>query len=232
LIEEWGTVLAVIGMLAATLVAAALANRYQAHQARVRDTVRRLDAGVSALNDSLSALGRVPLSRELRLVVRGEVVARCRRIRALARRTPGIDQRISAAEAALQAEGGTPPGGVGPIENEQAFRRLTTALDELLAVLQQGRLVQPVPLDVRGIFVRELGERRAEVLARFHLVESHRREEDGDLLRARAHITTLMHGLRQRGPSTDFVRELYREAETALSGLSQRHVGPPAEATA
>ncbi len=230
MIEQWGTALAVIGMLAATLAAAAIANRYQAHQARVLDTVRRLDRGVAAINDALSALGRVPLSRELRLTLRGEVVARCRRIRSLARRTPGIEQRIRAAETAAQAEGGTVPGGVGPIENEQAFRRLVAALDELLAVLQHGPLLQPVPADVRAIFSRELGERRAEVMARFHLVESRRREEDGDLLRARAHITTLMHGLRQRGPSTDFVRELYREAESALSGLSQRHVGTPAGA--
>jgi hypothetical protein len=228
--EEWGTMLAVAGMLAATLVAAAIANRYQAHQAKVRDTVLGLERGVSALNDALSALARVPLSRELRLVLRGEAVARCQRIRALARRTRGIDQRIRAAEAAVQAEGGTLPGGVGPIENEQAFRRLVAALDDLLTMLQHGRLLQPVPTDVRGIFVRELGERRAEVLARFHLVESRRREEAGDLLRARAHITTLMHGLRQRGPSTDFVRELYREAESALSELSQRHLGTPAGA--
>jgi hypothetical protein len=34
----------------------------------------------------------------------------------------------------------------------------------------------------------------------------------------------LVQVLRQRGPSTDFVRELYAEAESALSGLNERQL--------
>ena len=225
MLEQWGTVLAVSGLLLATVLAAAIANRYQAYQARVRGSVRRLESGIAAVTDGLPVLARVPLSRELRLSLRSEVLARYRRIRSLMRGYPGIGQRIRSAEAALQAEGGSAASGVGPIESEQAFRRLLAALDELLVLLQRGPLLQPLPADVRNIFCRELGERRAEVLARYHLVESRRREDDGDLVRARAHLTTLMHALRQRGPSTDFVRALYAEAEAALAGLSQRQIG-------
>jgi hypothetical protein len=91
--------------------------------------------------------------------------------------------------------------------------------------LVPGGTLQPVPADVRAIFRRELGERRAEVMSRFHLVASRRLETAGRTTRARAHLTTLLHVLRQRGPSTGFVRELYAEAASALSALGRRQRG-------
>lgn len=229
LLEQWGVPLAVLGMLLAMLFMVAVLNRYQAHQAGVRDSVRRLEAGLGAISSALAALSQVPLSRELRVTLRGEVLARYQRIRRVYRRYPSIVDKIRNAESALRAEGAPSAQGVGPIENEQAFRRAIAALDALIEVIAHGRTVQQVPRDVRAIFQRELGERRAEIMSRFHLVEARRQEAVGNVSKSRSHLTTLMQVLRQRGPSTDFVRELYGEAESALAALSQRQIGGAGE---
>ncbi|MCB1800743.1 MAG: hypothetical protein KDI82_03550 [Gammaproteobacteria bacterium] len=224
-IEQWGVPLAVLGMLLALLFMASVVKRYQAHQAVVRSAIQRLEQGLADLLGSLDILRPVPLSRELRVLLRGDVLARLQRIARLYRRYPGIEARITDAEAALAAEAAPSGNGVGPIDDERSFRQMLNALDELQGMISSGSLLQPVPRDVREIFRRELGERRAEVNARFHLVQSMQYKRSGDRTRARGHVTTLMQVLRSRGPSTDFVRELYVEAESALQALTA-HVEP------
>lgn len=224
LLEQWGVPLAVLGMLLLTLLMAAVLSRYQAYQADVRVSVRHLYAHAAELVAALGELGRVPLSRELRLTLRSEVLATYRKIRKLNRRCPGIAEETRKAENALNAEGAPPAGGVGPMETEQVFHKTIAALDCLSSTLGRGGTLQPVPADVRAIFLRELGERRAEAMSRHHLVEAKRHDEPGNTTSARTHLMALMQVLRQRGPSTDFVRELYAEAESALSGLNERQL--------
>ena len=221
---QWGMPLTVLAMLALALALAAALNRYQALQIDVRALVRHLDSGATALVAAFAALGRVPLSKELRLVLRSEVLARYRRIRRLYRRYPAIVERIAEAERALGTEGPRPPGGVGPIEGEQAFRKTIAALDQLNRILGRGQMLQPLPADVRSIFRKELAERRAEVMSRFHLVEARRCERRGHENRARTHLLALLQGLRQSGPATEFVRLLYAEAEAMLSELNGRRL--------
>lgn len=229
MLEQWGVALAVLGMLLATLFMAAVLKRYQEHQALVRAQVRRLEAGIVEATEILSDLRGVPLSRELRVTLRSDIVARYRRIQRLFRRYPAIAQRIRQAEGAVNAEGAPPAGGVGPIEDEQAFRKITRSLDRLAGILEAGSTLQPVPDDVRAIFRREVGERCAEANARFHLVASVRLERKGDWLRARSHLTTLLQVLRKRGPGTEFVHELYAEAEAALREMAKRQAAPFAD---
>ena len=224
LLEQWGVPLAVLGMLLLTLFMAAVVSRYQAYQADVRVAVRHLYAHAAELVAALAELGRVPLSRELRLTLRSEVLATYRKIRKLNRRCPGIAEEIRKAEYALNAEGAPLAGGVGPMESEQAFHKIIAALDCLISNLGRGGTLQAVPADVRAIFCRELGERRAEAMSRHHLVEAKHHERSGNTTRARTHLMALMQALRQRGPSTEFVRELYAEAESALSGLNDRQL--------
>lgn len=220
-LEQWGVPLAVLGMLLLTLFMAAVLKRHQAHQVEVRAAVRRLDSGLAALSSALDTLaGVVPLSQELRVTLRGEMLARYRKIRRLYPGYPGIAEKLRTAEIAVSTQGASVSAGVGPIDSERAMRGLLAALDQLAGLIARGNLVRPVPRDVRAIFVRELGERRAEVLARYYLVGANRCEQDGSAARARGYLTTLMQVLRRRGPSTPFVSELCAEAESALSGLS------------
>jgi len=224
-IEQWGVPLAVLGLVVATLVMASIVKKQQAHQATVRAAVRKHEKVLLELEGALSDLGPVPLSRELRVAVRAEILSRWQRIQSLYRRYPGIAERVAAAEAGVAGETAPVTDSVGPIETEQAFRTLLQALDALSEHFRLGPLLQSIPQDVRGVFQRELGERRAEAVARFHLVQSSRLEAEGDITRARAHLTTLIQVLRSRGPSTDFVRELYVEAETALDAMTDRQIG-------
>ena len=69
------------------------------------------------------------------------------------------------------------------------------------------------PVDRRMALMHELKERRAEVLARFHIVQASRDQSRGDSKMARRHLHTLMNLLRERGPNSEFVRALYQEAD-------------------
>ena len=113
---------------------------------------------------------------------------------------------------------------MGPIEGEKAFRKTIAALDQLNHILGRGQMLQPLPGDVRAIFRKELAERRAEVMSRFHLVEARRHERRGQENRARTHLIALLQGLRQRGPATEFVRLLHAEAQAMLSELNGRRL--------
>lgn len=219
-LEQWSVPLAVFGLLVATLLMAAVARRQQEHQARVTAAVRRIETGLQAIEQALGELRSVSLSRELRVTLRSDALARYRKIGRLQRRYPGIGDKIRDAEAALDAEHPGNGQGVGPFPSEQAFRRTIAALDTLIGVMNDAATLLPIPADVRKIFRRELGERRAEAMSRFHLVEAQRQQSSGSQTRARAHLSTLLQVLRNKGPSTDFVRELYAEAQHALGELS------------
>lgn len=219
LLQDWGMLVTVLGLLLATVLMASLVHRHQLHMANVQAKVRRLSAGATQIEQALAELRVVPLTRELRVTLRGDVLTRYQRIKQLYRRYPGLGERLRAAESALHSEGAPSGRGVGPIEDDEAFRRIIVSLDRLLDAVAPGGPLQGVPDDVRAIFRRELGERRAEAMSRFHMVKAKRLENAGSMTRARSHLTTLLHVLRQRGPSTDFVRELHAEAEAALSSL-------------
>lgn len=215
-IEEWGIPLAVLGLVAALLMLAAINHRYQAYQAAVAVAVAQLVRRAGRLEDDLDALTSVPLSREMRLTLRSESAACWQQVRKLQRRYPEIAARMEYANAALQQEGPTPQTGVGPIASQRAFLDIVAAIDDLVDVMRHETTLRPIPSDVRQIFTRELGERRAEVHARHLMHESHRSQTEGDITAARRHLTNLMNVLRSKGPSTDFVRALYHEAEKAL----------------
>ena len=222
MLEQWGMPLAVFGMLMATLVIASVANRYQVYQAEMRTRVRHIEQRLLTVSDALNDLRTVPLSRELRITLRGEVLARYQRIKRLYRKYPDITNKIAEAETALNAEGAPIAGSVGRIENAQLFRAMSKAFAALIELMEKGDSLQPIPKDVRGIFRRELVERRAEMYSRYHLVEAKRCEQSNNISGARTHLSNLMQLLRYRGPSTAFIRELYAEAERAMAELSSK----------
>jgi hypothetical protein len=231
-IAEWGMAWPVLGLLAAMLLLASVHFRRQIHRTSMRAAVGHIDVGALTIVRALAELRGMRLSRELRVTLRAEVVARYRRIGRLVPRYPAIRQHIADAEAALQAEGEPLQSGVGRIDGDASFRRLDAALGQLMQIVGYQKTLQPIPADVRAIFYRELGERRAEVWGRFFLVEATRQAATGHPMRARTHLTTLMNGLRRNGPRTPFVNALYGEARQALLGLGRGHPEPVQPASA
>jgi hypothetical protein len=219
-----GVVIVVAGLLAALIVLAHALRRQQAARARTAAVVGPLEQGARTIEDGLATLARIALPRELRVLLRTEVLARYRRIRQLHRGYPKILEKVADAERALQGEAVT-TGGVDPIDNEQVYRRMLVALDGLSGLIGRNQLLQAVPPDVRSILLRQLGERKAELMAGYHLVMARRWATRGELARGRSHVSTLMRGLRHEVPRTPFVRALQHEAELLLTNLqSQRSV--------
>jgi hypothetical protein len=80
--------------------------------------------------------------------------------------------------------------------------------------------------------MREVRERRAEISARFFIVQAHRAFSADDRKQTLILLRTLVDQLHQHGPNTPFVHELVREAEAmyrrAVRGLPLLE-GTPAE---
>lgn len=210
--EQWRMPIAVLGLVLCTLLAAAILKRYQEYKSYQRVRVRRFANQLTQVEDALAELKVVPLSKPLRAALRGDVYQRYKLLAKLHRRYPDIERRISEARSRLNAEGEASASSVPPIEDETQYRRLIDAFDNLVGCLDTANASAGLSADQRRAFLYELRERRAEVAARFHIVQAHRLSEQRDLRRARQHLHTLMVTLQRRGPNSDFVRALYHEA--------------------
>lgn len=210
---EWLMPAVVLGMVLALVFAAGLLRRYQQYKAQQRAQVRRIASAIPIIEEALTVLGPVPLSRNLRILLRGDVQNRYQTIRQLHPRYPEIERCLQEARSRQDSEGPDSNGSVPPIEDEQQFTAMLRAIDNLTEYLERGGPIAGYPVDRRMALLAELKERRAEVLARFHIVQASREHAGGDSKLARRHLHTLMGLLRERGPNTEFVRALYQEAD-------------------
>jgi len=219
--SNWLMPAVVLGMIASLLIAASLVRRYQQYKAHQRATMRRIASFLPVIEESLAQLASVPLARDLRVMLRGDVLRRLQRIRKLNSQYPRIEERIREAQVRLDREGPDTGGSVPPIKDEQHFRQLLYAVDSLDDYLERGAAIGGMPVSQRKNLLCQLRERRAEIMARFHVVQANRCQEQGDLRKASQHLKTLTDQLRNRGPNTDFVRELFLEAQQLQAGLGR-----------
>jgi hypothetical protein len=210
--DQWRMPMAVLGLVLCTLLASAFLKHYQEYKSYQRARVRRIANTLKMVEQALAELKVIPLSQPLRTALRGEVYKRYKLLGKLHRRYPDIERRVNEARSRLNGEGAGTASSVPPIEDEQQFRRLIGAFDGLTGYLQTAGSANSLSAEQRRAFAYELRERRAEVAARFHIVQAHRLRERGDMRRARQHLHTLMITLHRRGPNNDFVRALYHEA--------------------
>jgi len=219
--SNWLMPAVVLGLIISLLLAASLVRRYQQHKAQQRARVRRIGSLVSLVEHALTVLSAVPLARDVRVSLRREILLGYQRIKKMHPRFPDISQRIQEAQAKLDREGPDSTGSVPPIEDEEQFSRLLSAVDQLLDYLEVAGFAPESSWKQRAIFTQHLGERRAEIMARYHIVQAHRCEERRDMRKARQHLQTLLGVLHRRGPNTDFVRELFHEVEQMQSNLGR-----------
>ncbi len=214
MLEDWQMPLAILGLIAVLLMTAGLARRYQEYQAIQRERLRRLVAMIESLDSALESLNRVPLGFELRSALRGDIHRAWLAVQRINRNFPGLAQRIDEATARVQGDNGVTSGRVPAVEDHLACRRQVDALDRILAHLRSGNgEASRSQRAALPSWRQEVRERRAEVLARFHVVAARRAQRAGDKGEATAHLQRLLEELARRGPDTDFVRELYAEAE-------------------
>ncbi|HHI76126.1 MAG TPA: hypothetical protein ENJ94_03025 [Gammaproteobacteria bacterium] len=232
-LQAWQLPLAILGLVTALLLTAGLARRYQEHLARQRALLRQLVFGARELEQVLTDLEQVPLGAELRRALRGDILENWRRAQAINPRDPALGQALQAAEARQSADGGATGGRVPAVNDAAHCQRLLRAIDHLVTYLKRGGPVSGRDTERLAAWRRELRERRAEVLARHHVVAATRADREGRSGEALEHLQYLLQQLQQRGPDTDFVRDLYAEAERlcqlALQGRPLQEAADEAE---
>lgn len=216
---EWQMPLAVLGLLVGLLFAASVVSKYQAYKAQQRATVKRIGTAIPIIEDALAGLHGVPLSQSLRTVLRNDVYQRYLAIGQTVSSYPNLSALLSQSKARLESEPASQGASVGPVEDEQQRAKWLSAVGGLLAYLERGGPITHLRTDDRLLLMQELKERRAEINARFYIVQSHRAEEAGDKAQARKLLSSLMRMLKEQGPNTDFVRALYAEVETLYAAV-------------
>lgn len=211
--EEWMMAVVVLGLVLALLLASTVVQSYQRYKAEQRARLRRTLSTIGLVENALEKLRTVPLSKELRLLLRGDVYDRFKLVRKIHPGYPGLGQLLQQARSRLDSEPSDMAASVPPVQDQEQFMSLKQALDELIDYLGRGVAGKGQAAKQREQMLRELKERNAEVLASFHIVQASRSREQGDTRLALRHLHTLMEQLGTRGPNTEFVRQLYLEAE-------------------
>jgi hypothetical protein len=215
---EWQMPGVVLGLVLALLLASALVRRYQEHKAYQRARLRAVLMRIGELEQALAQLEKVPLSEPLRQALYDYLHREYLTVSRLNRSYPDIQARLEQTAQQVATTPGASGGRVPAVEDSGAFQRLLEALDVLAKLLaHSGPYLKEARRHLPG-WRQEVGERRAELMARFYIVRAHREEARGNMGEARQLLHGLLEQLHQRGPDTPFVRELYQEAE----GLFQR----------
>ena len=219
----WQMPVSVLGLVLALLFAAGLVRRYQEYKAYQRARLRALLQRIAGLEQALDRLEAIPLSTGLRQTLFDYLHREYLAVQRLNPAYPGIAAQIERMAQQAGAPPGATSGKVPAIEDPAHYQRLLEALDTLAGLLaHNGRQLKQASAHLDA-WRREVGERRAEVVARFFIVRAHREQSAGQAGGARTLLHTLLEQLHQRGPDTPFVRELYQEAEAlyqrAVRGL-------------
>jgi hypothetical protein len=208
----WQTPIVVLGLLLGLLVSAALVRRYQEYKAYQRARLRALVAASASLERTLEQLARVPLSQPLRSALRDYLARQYAAIGKLHKAYPDIAKLIDTSRLRVAQDGGALNGHVPAIGDHAEYVRMLGAMDQVIDLLAHRGAALRAAARVSE-WTREARERRAEISARFFIVQAHRAHARGDNRETLMQLRILLEQLQQRGPDTAFVRGLYQEAE-------------------
>jgi hypothetical protein len=210
---------AVIGMAVLTVVAAGLFSSYQRGQAYKRLRLQRLLLGAHHAEDLLERLVGVSLPRDIRVLLRQDIHDRYRLVARLHSRYPEVDKLITQSEQRRAAEG-SDVGKVLPVPKDYAtFEQWQSGFGELLAIIQMGGLLKPLPANLRQRYRVQLLERHAECLYGHFMNQADKCKTDDRPSVARSQIQQLTERLRALGVKTDRTQELLAQAEEAYQYL-------------
>jgi len=211
---------AVLGLVLLTLIMSWVLKRYQVHQALRRKTLQGLEKKVLHVSQAMDAVKHVPLPRELRVLLRSEILAYHQAIAGMLPSYPNIDQLTAESKSRLNAEG--PESGSEPpvMADAIALAKTTNALDALIKLISSGLLTRLSPQDIHKIS-QDIGERRAKVTFRYYVDEARRLEAGGQKDKARSLIYKLMSILGRKGPNTALILDYYKQAEELIKRYSR-----------
>lgn len=220
--NEWNMVIVVAVMFGLMVFASSLLHRYQTHKAELRAKVRKFEQGINFIEDALDKLQQFPLPEELAQLMRQDLIDRYEGLKEVFPQYPEIDRKLREAKLKLNNENKLQVEEMPEPETETELGEYTAGIDEILHYMDSIRPYrQPMSVDAVTIFKLRLGENRAELISKYLIGSASRAESAGNRQEAIVYLSRLMGILRQRGPNTDFVRELYEDVGKHLQELQQ-----------
>jgi hypothetical protein len=211
----------VLGLLLGLLAAAVVVRRYQEYKAYQRARLRALVAQSASLERALEQLARIPLSQPLRSALRDCLAREYVAIGKLHKTYPDIRRLIDQSRLRIDQDGGATSGHIPAIGDHAEYLRLLGAIGQVIDLLSSRGATLRNGSRNRSDWMREVRERRAEISARFFIVQAHRAFIPDNRKQSLVLLRTLIEQLYQHGPNTPFVHELIREAQ-AMYGRAVR----------
>ncbi len=185
------------GLLVLVLVLASIAQRYHDYVEERRARIQRILARVDELDGMLHRMAGLPLPEGIEGLIRQDMLERLMVAKQIHRSYPGVSRRIQEVQNALKEHHtGSASFNLDALRLEQ-FSRLTS---ELLWLLQERRLMTPIPEDRRAGWMASLRLGRADAMTRHHLREAERLEQGGQLHQAQWHCQQLRRILEPLAP--------------------------------
>jgi hypothetical protein len=203
------------GLLVLVLVLASIAQRYHDYVEERRTRIQRILARVDELDGMLLRMAGLPLPEGIEGLIRQDMLERLMAAKQIHGGYPGVSRRIQETRNALNEIQKRPASfDLDALRLEQ-FSRLTS---ELLWILQERRLMVPIPEDQRIRWLAALNLGRADAMTRYHLREAERLEQGGQLHQAQWHCQQLRRILEPLIPTHQQVEEWLQSNQV----LSQR----------
>jgi hypothetical protein len=223
---------AVIGLVVLTLLAASLVSAYQRHVQLKRHHIQRLLLGAQRAERLLAQLAAIALPRDIRLLLRQDILDRYRAVARLHKGYPAIEPMIQQALQRLNGEG-SDVGQVLPVPaDEEAFGLWQSGIAELLEVLTRGGLLRPQAPDARQTYRERLLERQAECCFGHYMHLADELKQQGRATIARSRIQHLSELLLSLDLHSKRVESLRAQAEEAYQYLMRGPEGDAVQETA
>ena len=216
--------LPVVGLILLMLMAASVVKMYQQQQALRRRRMIILQAGIERIEQLLDELQVLGLSRELRVLLREELVMRIKAMQRVFPKYPGIDARMQEARRSVDMEAAGSAVKL-QIADEQALAVHLGSLVRLGRLLAEGGLATKIDPILRQGFLVEVEEAKVRCNFEYHKQRMLHFQERDLIAKARGHLQALTNYLKHVSLSTELVQSMRSEVQEFSQRMFELSLG-------
>lgn len=205
--------LIIAALIVLTLLLASIYRRYQMHLDNKRAAMQRLANNAGLLSSTLDALKPLPIKKEVRVLLRQEVIECLNGIKRLNPKLKDIETRIKEAEGRVNSEQSEAGIEITTPDTEEELNRIIEAIELLISFFAPGRMLTKPDSTRRTEYKTHLQEIRAELRYHFFTESAAALYQEGKRDPARSQLKRLMRYFQQLGPNTTLLRERYGDVE-------------------
>jgi len=207
--------LAVVALSIFAMMLAGFYQKYEADQTMRRTLAKKEITLIDEIEQLLKGISKLPLSYELRHMLRVEMVTRYTKVTDIYPKHPNLSMLMLHSGERMKAE---PKQNVPSpkIESSKELNILILNIYALINFFNENNIRQKLSPGKIPDFVQELGETRAKMSFKYYSEKADEKYQEGDEYGARQLAGELSSILHTKGPNTELVKELFQDTEALI----------------